>query len=124
MLRLTCLALVLAIAAPLPAQELPADLAAVPGNAAGFVHVRVADLWQSDSLKDLRASVLKAGPKALEAFDQRFVPAPSSIERVTIILLDPRGGGEPPLVGIISCSKPFDGAQAAKSLLPQGKEMK
>jgi hypothetical protein len=125
MSRITGIAFTLLVAAsPLRAQEMPADLGAVPASAAGFLHVRVGDLWQSDFFKDLRASVLKAGPKALEAFDQRFVPAPSTIDRVTIILLDPRSGGEPPFVGIISCSKPFDGALAAKSLLPQGKEMK
>src|SRR5262245_19145499 len=125
MWRFSSLVLIcLAAASPLRAQELPADLVAVPGNAAGFLRVRVSDLWQCEFLKELRASVMKAGPKALEAFDQRFFPAPSSIERVTVIMLDPRAGGDPPFVGIISCSKPFDGAQAAKSLLPQAKEMK
>jgi hypothetical protein len=124
MLRYAALILVLAGAAPLCAQELPPDLAAVPGSAAGFAHIRVADLWQSDFLKDVRTSILKAGPKALEAFDQRFVPAPSTIDRLTVIVLDPRTGGENPFIIILSCSKPFDGAKAAKSLLPQGQEMK
>ena len=45
-------------ALPLRADEptsLPADLAAVPPNAMGFLHVKVADLWKSDFLKDFRA---------------------------------------------------------------------
>src|SRR5437868_6650430 len=95
------LALALLLAAPLRGDDKPpADLAAVPGNALGFVHVRVADLWKSEALKDLRAMIEKAGSDALTAFDRRFVPAPSSIERLTAVVMMP-DRGEPPIVLIV-----------------------
>lgn len=105
--------------------KLPADLAAVPGDAIVFVHVRAADLWKIDALKDFRAMIEKAGSKALNAFDERFVPAPSTIDRVTIFAIGPADAGpEPPFVGVVACNKPFDRAKLLKSLLPQGKEIK
>ena len=55
-------------------------------RALGFAHVKLADLWKNDALKDVRAILQKAGPKALQAFDSRFTPAPSSIERLTVYL--------------------------------------
>jgi len=108
MRRLFALLILPLLALPLRAAELPADLAAVPGNALGFVHVRVADLWKGDAMKEIRALVKKAGPDALKAFDQRFLPTPSTIDRVTGIILMPQGGGPPGLVVVIATSKPFE----------------
>ena len=112
---------------PLAAQEskLSADLAAVPGEAIGFLHVRVGDLWKSDAFKDMRAMIAKAGPKAFEAFDSRFVPAPSTIDRITLIGIMPANpANEPPIVVIVGCNASFDKAKMVKSLLPAGKEIK
>src|SRR5579862_2507656 len=76
-----CLVFTVASSAAGPQRApLPEDLAAVPGDALGFIHIRVADVWKSDALKELRDTVMKAGDKALQGFDKRFVPAPSSIE--------------------------------------------
>ncbi|MFL5342322.1 MAG: DUF1559 domain-containing protein [Gemmataceae bacterium] len=125
--RLIPLAVPLLLAAPLRAGDaVRPDLAAVPGNALGFVHVRVAELWKSDAFKDLRGMVEKAGSDALAAFDKRFVPAPSSIDRLTVVILMPDGGtgGEPPLVAIISTSAPFDDAKLVKAALSEPKEEK
>jgi hypothetical protein len=120
-------AIVLAILSPVSADEpaaLPPDLAAVPPGAAAFVHIRAADLWKSPVMSDLRTSILQAGPKALEAFDQRFIPAPSTIDRVTLVLLDAKNQPmDLPAVAIVACSKPFDRAAAIKNLLPGGKEV-
>src|SRR5580700_6881256 len=83
------------VAAPAPGAQdsasapLPPDLAAVPADALGFVHVRVADIWKSDALKEFRETVMRAGPKALIGFDKRFLPAPSSIDRLTFVLVAP-----------------------------------
>jgi prepilin-type processing-associated H-X9-DG protein len=76
--------------------KLPPDLALVPADALGFVHVRVADVWKSEPFKEWRATILKAGDEALAALDKRFVPAPSSIERVTAVLLAPAPGEREP----------------------------
>src|SRR5262245_51224583 len=55
-----------------PAREsLPADLDLVPRDAAGFVHLRLADLWQSDWLKDIRHVVDRAGPEAWKTFEKK-----------------------------------------------------
>ncbi|HLW67317.1 MAG TPA: DUF1559 domain-containing protein [Gemmataceae bacterium] len=126
MKRLAILAIV-GLAVPLSsarAEDLPPDLAAVPGGAIGFLHVHAADLWKNEALKDLRMVLEKAGPKYLAAFDQRFVPAPSTIDRVTIVMLNPENSGrrEPPFVGIITTTKAFDAKEMIKSGLPKAVE--
>jgi hypothetical protein len=127
MKRFTILAcaILFAILSPLSADEpsaLPADLAAVPPSAIGFVHVRVSDLWKSELMKDLRANFLQAGPKALQAFEDRFYPPPSTIDRVTLLMLTPPSpAAAPPFVAIVAFSKPFDRDKAIKILLPHGK---
>jgi hypothetical protein len=57
----------------------------VPADAAGFVHVRVADLWRSEALSELRQILAKAGPGALQLLEQKYVPAPADVESVTVI---------------------------------------
>ena len=91
--RLALLAAVAALAPAGRAADLPADLALVPPDAIGFVHVRARDLWASDLMATLRATVEKAGPRALVAFDAQFYPAPSTIDRVTLVL-SPSDNGE------------------------------
>src|SRR5690242_2661982 len=94
-----------AAAQPQPATNLPADLALVPADAAGFVHVRLADVWKHDAMKEYRKIVEKAGPQALAALDEQFVPPPSTIDRVTAVALPPQGDHkEPLLVAILSFS--------------------
>ncbi|MBM4069429.1 MAG: hypothetical protein FJ271_10845 [Planctomycetes bacterium] len=62
----------------------PSDLSFVPADAIGFAHVRLGDVWRSSQFKEWRTTVLKAGEKMLSAFDRRFFPTPSSLDRVTI----------------------------------------
>lgn len=79
-----------------PADEM--DL--VPGNAAGFVHVRLRGIWNTEDFAEVRKVVERAGPQALAALDESFVPAPSSIDRMTVVFLKtadtPKGGFQPP----------------------------
>ena len=99
--------------------DLAADLAAVPNDAFAFAHVKLTDLWKNDALKDVRAILEKAGPKAIEAFDKRFVPAPSTIDRLTAYMPPPdfeNGPGEFNLVFIMTLSKPFDRDKFLKQL--------
>ena len=106
---------------PAPADD-AADLALVPADAAGFVHVRFADLWKNDLFAGLKKTWERAGAKALAALDKQFVPAPSSQERATVfVLLDP-ASGEPRPYGIIRFSAPFDPAVVAKLYLPKGEK--
>lgn len=107
-----------------PAGDLPADLALIHPDALGFVHVRVADVWKHEALKDARKLFEKAGPRALGALDEQFVPKPSTIERVTTIILPFDGRGEPAMVAVLRFSAPFDAAAIKKNYLPRGKAVK
>ncbi len=115
----------LVFSSPLRADDpknLPADLAAIPADALGFVHIRAADVWKSELTKDFRDVLLRAGPKAIEAFDERIYPPLSTLERITAVVLNFEERPQvPPFIGIVAFSKAFDLDKAAKSLLPQGK---
>ncbi|QJW92691.1 DUF1559 family PulG-like putative transporter [Frigoriglobus tundricola] len=97
--------------------ELPADLALVPADAAGFVHVRLADAWKNEVMDGFRKTWEKAGPKALAALDKQFVPAPSAISRGTaFVLLDDKL--KPQAVGVLAFSAAFDPMTVVKTYLP------
>ena len=83
---LVCLAALIPQSFQAGEKTLPPDLAFVPADAVGFIHVRLADVWKSDLSREWRETVLKAGEKYLSAFDKRFFPAPSSLDRLTIFL--------------------------------------
>src|SRR5262249_7012768 len=65
------------------------ELALVPADAAGFVHLRVAESWKRGAMAEFRKVVEKPGPDALKALDEGFVPAPSTLNRVTVVLVRP-----------------------------------
>src|SRR4051812_25409073 len=103
------------VAAAQPA-DLPADLALVPADAVGFVHIRLADLWKNEVMDGFRKTWEKAGPKALATLDKQFVPAPSTISRGTaFVLLDDKK--KPQAVGILAFSAPFDPMTVVKTYL-------
>lgn len=82
--------------APIPARaDLPADLDAVPREAAAFVHIRARDLWQSDALKEARQLIDRAGPEAWKEFARKSPINPSTIDRITLVMLTPKALGEP-----------------------------
>jgi hypothetical protein len=94
------------------------DLALVPADAAGFVHVRVADLARSEHYRELRQLLGKAGHEVLQAFNDRFVPAPASLDRVTVVFLPPVGQRrEPEAIGIVTTSAPFRKDRLLKSMM-------
>ena len=96
---------------------LPADLALVPADCVGFVHVRLGDLWKNEVMDGFRKTWEKAGPKALAALDKQFVPAPSTISRGTafVLLGDKK---KPQVVGVLAFSAEFDPQAVVKSYLP------
>ena len=97
--------------------DLPADLALVPADAIGFVHVRLGDFWSNEVMGGFRKTWEKAGPKAIAELDKQFVPAPSTISRGTaFVLLDDKK--KPQAVGVLAFSAPFDQAAVIKSYLP------
>ena len=111
----------------LHAQTKPAltpDLALVPGDAVGFLHVKVADVWKTDVMKDARTVLLKAGPEAIAALDDQFHPSPSTIERVTLVVLPGEKPDTPSLATILAFNKPFDADKVRKNYMPKGAEKK
>jgi prepilin-type processing-associated H-X9-DG protein len=103
----------------------PADeLALVPADAVGFAHVRLADLWKSEALAEFRKVVDKAGPDALKALDEGFVPAPSTISRGTVVVMapGPNEHGHPRVAVLIAFSAPFDKDSVVKAYMPNGKK--
>jgi hypothetical protein len=101
-----------------PAKDnLPADLDLVPRDAAGFVHIRLTDLWQSDWLKDMRLLVDRAGPEAWKMFQKKCPLDPETLERMTVILLTPQTLANPfpavdpeamSAVVVLTTKKPYD----------------
>jgi Protein of unknown function (DUF1559) len=66
----------------------PADeLAMVPPDSIGFIHVRARDIWKSEHLEQFRKAIEKAGPDSLKMLDEGFVPAPSTLDRLTLVFL-------------------------------------
>jgi prepilin-type processing-associated H-X9-DG protein len=125
MRRITISALVaVAFALPLRAQSLPPDLDAVPDSAIGFIHVRVADIWKGDAFKEVRSIIEKAGAGNFKLLDERFVPAPTTIDRVTVILNVQPLNFEPAIVFIVTTKQPFDREKLLKGSLTKAVERK
>lgn len=109
-------------AAAQPAAVAP-ELALVPADAAGFVHVRAADIWKSDVFAELRKTWERAGAKVIADLDKQFVPAPTSLARATgFVIMSGEKGPMP--VGIVSFSAPFNPADVARTYLPNGRARK
>lgn len=122
------------------------ELAMVPPDSIGFVHIRARDIWKSEDLSELRKVLDKAGPDALKLLQEGFIPDPTTLDRATLVLLDnPNGpkhtepalgngkrgvqpmpsgppfvGPEQPLVvGILAFTAPFDQGQVKSAYLKE-----
>jgi hypothetical protein len=104
-------------AAAEPDEALPADLALVPADAVGFVHVRLADLWKNEVMDGFRKTWEKAGPKALAELDKQFVPAPSTISRATVFGLF-NEKKQPQVVAVLTFSAEFEPLTVVDTYLP------
>jgi hypothetical protein len=110
--------------------ELPAALAAVPGDAAGFVTVDVRSILDSPLCDDLRHMIGAVTPAELAAFAKKSPLDPSLIDRAVIVFpnqatfLEPLPTPHPTAVSalaIIGCSKPFDPAVLTASFYSAGR---
>ncbi len=103
----------------------PEDLKLVPGNAVAAVHMDLAKLWQSESMKEMRELLKKAGPKALIELEKRFVPDPLTVETVTGFVMFPKNPGSPPeLAFLISLKNPVEEKALFLSAMPDGETIK
>ena len=109
----------LPLAVAQPAAQVADDLALVPADAIGFVHVRAADLWKNEVFAGFRKTFEKAGPKALAALDARFVPKVSTFDRATAFLLPVGERKQPAPFVVLRFSAPFDPAEVVAAYLPK-----
>jgi len=82
----------------------------VPPDAAGFVHVRLRDLWHTEGFAEFRKLAERAGPQAKAVIDDSFVPAPSALDRMTLVFVK---AAPQPVIGP---------APKGKGPLPKGKD--
>ena len=103
----------------------PEDLKLVPGNAVAAVHMDLAKLWQSESMKEMRDLLKKAGPKALIELEKRFIPDPTTVETVTGFVMFPKNPGSPPdFAFLIALKKPVEEKALFVSAMPDGETIK
>jgi len=103
------------------------SLKLVPPDAFAFSHLKVAELWKSDSMKDFRDVLQKAGPQAIQAFDKRFLPTPSTLSEFTLIVLaKPQPNGMPGMfpVFVVKTSEPIAREKFIATALPNAKVRK
>jgi hypothetical protein len=84
------------------------ELELVPADGVAFGHVRLADLWRTEAFVEFRKMVDKAGADAIKAFDESFVPAPSTADRLTVFAFKSPDGSGPHVCGILAFSAPFE----------------
>jgi hypothetical protein len=105
-------------------KALPADLAWVPADAVGFLSVRLADLWQSPTLKTFRAQLAKEDPDLAEdlekglpkAFEQFLGVGPKDVERITLALQMPFPGSVLEVPMSVTTVEPLDRAKLLRTL--------
>ncbi len=101
------------LAAQQQSEQPVADLDLIPGNAVGFVMVRLADVLRLEQVQKQLAESLKDAPPGsdpLTQVQQATGSSLSDIDRVTVVLQDTQQG----LNGIwvlVSATKPFDQAR-------------
>jgi hypothetical protein len=102
---------------PVTTADLPTDLDLIPRDAAAFFHIRARDIWQSTWLKDARQILDKAGPEAWKEFEKKSPIDPTTIDRVSLVMLTPQTLGEPfprvdpeamSAIVVVSTTRPYD----------------
>ena len=78
--------LLLATAAAARADDVPSELAWVPPNCAGVIHVRVADLWNSPVGKSVLKAAGAIDAKALDQIEHTLGSPLGHIDRITVVL--------------------------------------
>lgn len=101
---------------------LASDLALIPPHAFALVHVQAAAIWKHERMAPLRNIVLKAGPEALQRLDTLFVPKISTLDRISVCLLEEeRQDGEvrePLLYVILRFREAFDPQEVVRAYIP------
>lgn len=111
---LVCLGLVIQ-SNPGNAAEPTSVLDLVPKDAAGFVHLRVNDVWKHDAFAPVRDYLTKTEPTLLKEFDNRFGFLPADVETLTLIYPTFNRALLPPVI-VVRTVKPYDKAKVVTAL--------
>jgi hypothetical protein len=103
-----------------PAQAaLPADLSQVPPDALAFLHVRLADLLQSEAGQSFRKHLAKEIAAVDQECTKRLGVPLDTIDRATVVVLSPKM--QYPLV-LVTTTKPYDRQAILNAALPGHQE--
>ena len=103
---------------------LPPDLQRVPGDAVGFVSLRLGELWNQEAAAGLREQLHKVAPEAREQWLQAVGLPPGDIERWTAVFPYLELGPGPYPLFFVETSRPYDRAQVLKNIAPGAQEEK
>lgn len=114
-----------ALAGSARAEELPADLSLVPGNAVGFLHLKVPELLRA-APPEARWAFEGNTPAEWAAFQDKFAFKADDLDRVLIFVPDLNsfamvGKGDPmarSMLFAVTFKKPFDPEPLSKSVFP------
>lgn len=115
-ISLLCLVAGCLAGSTLRAGEPASSLSLVPKDAAGFVHIRVNDVWKHDAFAPVRDYLTKTEPVLLKDFENRFGLLPSDVDTLTLIYPTiTERTPVPPLI-VVRTLKPYDKAKIVTAL--------
>ncbi len=110
--------------------DLPPDLALIPGNGVGFVHVKVGDGLDA-APPELKWAFAGVSPAEWAAFEDRFAFPAGAIDRVLVVIPNPESLASPgPMTGnptaksalvAVTFKKPLDPAAFGKSVFKEAR---
>jgi len=108
--------------ADVPAQGPPTDaLTLIPGDAQGFVTVRVAEVANNPVVKDVLARIQQMGQDPVKEMQNAFGVAPTDLDRFTLVVQD---GPKEQMWVVLSSTKPFDRNKVNQKLALDATERK
>jgi hypothetical protein len=103
---------------------LPPDLQRVPGDAVGFLSLRLGELWNQEAAGKLREQLRKEVPDALDQWRRVVGLPPGDIERWTVVFPYLEVGPGPYPLFFVETARPYDRAQVLKDIAPDAQEEK
>jgi hypothetical protein len=124
-LRLALAAILMIVWVPIAqAAETSAVESMLTQETVGFLHVRVADVWDSPSFAFYRKMLGNLGAEEIKAFNGKFAPSPAQFESVTVIMPSTNIRGPIPegrpvgesMLWVITTKQPVDRVDLIKGL--------
>ncbi len=111
---------------PAPAREeaearaaLPPDLALVPADAFGFVHIQMTQLWETKAFPQMVQELARKDPDFRRDVEKHLGVPPESLAGITVFGLSPT---DPRPVLVLRTRKPYDQAKVLAHLVPQARK--